>query len=142
MHEIYRFQQRVSIYFCFRNLLHGLTIYMLILFLSHLSDFQHSGGRWLALVATAILIPLIYAVAVLVIDLKVHPEERIKPEWKLGVSTARVVLYNVVSSVLLIVFSPRYMKEVTCASACFLSKRFLIGGLKQFRKGARPLIPG
>ena len=40
VHAIYRYPQPRSIYWCFRNLVHGLTIYMVILFLSHLSDFQ------------------------------------------------------------------------------------------------------
>ena len=37
---VYYYPQPRSIFWCFRNLVHGLAIYMLILFLSHLSDFQ------------------------------------------------------------------------------------------------------
>jgi len=111
VHAIYRYPQPRSIYWCFRNLVHGLTIYMVILFLSHLSDFQHRGGRWLCLVFTAILVPLLYSVALLVVDLHVHPDDRLSWEWNVGIRTVRCFLYNVVTTGLLIGFSPRFCTE-------------------------------
>ena len=59
--QVYRFPQRRSIYWCFRNLVHGLTLYMIILLLSHLSDFQHRGC-WLLLIFAVVLVPLAYSV--------------------------------------------------------------------------------
>jgi hypothetical protein len=111
VHAIYRYPQRRSIYWCFRNLVHGLSIYMTILFLSHLSDFQHRGGRWLGLVFTAILIPLVYSIALLIIDLRVQPEDRKSWEWNVAITTVKVFLYNVVTTAMLIGFSPRFCTE-------------------------------
>ena len=59
--QIYRFPQRRSIYWCFRNLVHGLTLYLIILLLSHLSDFQHRGW-WFCIILAVVLVPLAYSI--------------------------------------------------------------------------------
>lgn len=88
---IFSIPQRNSIYWCFRNLVHGLTLYLvsrnldfsirihcdqfwksniisishlflqIILLLCHLSDFQHRGW-WLLIIFAVILVPLAYSV--------------------------------------------------------------------------------
>ena len=68
---------------------------------------QHRGGRWLCLVFTAILVPLLYSVALLVVDLHVHPDQRLSWQWNVGLRTVRCFLYNVLTTGLLIGFSPR-----------------------------------
>ena len=87
-------------------MLHGLTLYLIILLLAHLSDFQHRG-LWLWLVLSVVLVPLIYSVTLLIIDLRVHPDSRVSWEWNVGIATARVFLYNFLTTVMLIVFSAR-----------------------------------
>ncbi len=57
---------------CFRNLLHGLSLYLCLLLLSHLSDFQHRGV-WLWLVGAVVFVPLLVTIAILVIDLRLPP---------------------------------------------------------------------
>ena len=53
------------------------------------------------------VVPLIYAVSLLVIDLRLRPRQRSGWEWNVGIATFRVFLYNFITTVLLIVFSPR-----------------------------------
>lgn len=106
VHGIYRFPQKRSIYWCIRNLMHGITLYLIVLLLSHLSDFQHRGV-WLWLVASVVVVPLIYSVALLIIDLRVHPDTRNSWEWSVGIKTFQVFLYNVLTTLLLFIFSPR-----------------------------------
>ena len=107
VHAIYRFPQSRSIYWCFRNLIHGITLYLIVLLLSHLADFQRRG-LWLALVGVTVGIPLLYAIAVLIVDLRVPTESRFSWEWNVGLSTFRVFLFNVLTTVLLVVFAARY----------------------------------
>ena len=106
VHAIYRFPQKKSIFWCVRNLLHGITLYMIVLLLAHLSDFQHRGV-WLWLVASVVVVPLIYSVSLLVVDLRVHPNSRKSWEWNVGIATCRVFLYKFLTTILLFVFSPR-----------------------------------
>ena len=44
--EVTRYPNPRSLYWCFRNLAHGLTLYLIILVLAHLSDLQHRSN-WL-----------------------------------------------------------------------------------------------
>jgi len=60
--------QARSLFWCFRNLLEGFTLYVILLLLAHLSDFQHAGGAWLCLVAGVVFAPLGVAIAVLIVD--------------------------------------------------------------------------
>ncbi len=71
-HLVHLSPQRASIYMCFHNLLHGLSLYLCLLLLSHLSDFQHRGV-WLWLVGAVVFVPLIVTITILIIDLKVPP---------------------------------------------------------------------
>ena len=106
--------QRVSLRKClissisrsFRNLVHGLTLYLTVLLLAHLSDFQHRGA-WLGLVASVVLFPLAYSVALLIVDLRVQPESRGAWQVNVAIETVRVALYNVATTILLFVYSPR-----------------------------------
>ena len=106
VHAIYRVPQSRSIYWCFRNLIHGVTLYLVILLLSHLSDFQRRGV-WLWLVASIVIVPLSYTIALLIVDFRVPPEDRKSWQWNLGIETFRVFLFNVLTTILLFVFSPR-----------------------------------
>jgi len=70
--------QARSIYWCFRNVLEGLTLYVILLLLAYLSDFQHSGSSaWLCLVGAVVLAPLGVAVAILIVDHQVYSHCRI-----------------------------------------------------------------
>ena len=53
--------QSRSIFECFNNLFHGLSLYLIILLLAHLSDMQHRS-HWLLLITAVLLVPLLYAV--------------------------------------------------------------------------------
>ena len=44
--EVTHYPNPRSYYWCFRNLVHGLTLYLIILVLAHLSDLQHRSN-WL-----------------------------------------------------------------------------------------------
>jgi hypothetical protein len=54
-----------------------------------------------------VLVPLVYSVSILIIDLRVHPDYRNSSDWNVGIATARVFLYNFLTTVLLIVFTAR-----------------------------------
>jgi len=96
--------QSLSIFWCFSNLLHGLSLYLIILLLAHLSDMQHRS-HWLLLIATVLLIPLVYSVGILVTDLRVDPSIRFSWQCTVAIDSVRVFLYNIISSILLIVMS-------------------------------------
>lgn len=102
--ELHRFPGPRSTYWCFRNLIHGLAIYLVLLLLAHLSDMQHRSN-WLALIFTVVLIPVVYSVALLCTDLHVHPKTRNLWYIKLAVASVRTVLYNIISTILLFVMS-------------------------------------
>jgi len=96
--------QSLSIFWCFSNLLHGLSIYLIILLLAHLSDMQHRS-HWLLLIATVLLIPLVYSVGILITDLRVDPTIRFSWQCTVAIDSVRVFLYNIISTILLIVMS-------------------------------------
>merc|ERR1719367_1087230 len=84
-----------SIYECVRNLTHGLTLFLIVLVLGHMSDFQHHGS-WLGLVFAVVLVPLLYSVGLIVVDLRLDPELRRQWETGVAITAVRVALYNVV----------------------------------------------
>jgi len=100
--------QSRSNYECVRYLVHGLALFLVVLVLGHMSDFQHHGS-WLALIFAVVLVPLFYSIGHIVVDLRL--EEKIRVEngkaVNTGITAVRVALYNVVTTVLLIVFSRR-----------------------------------
>lgn len=102
--EVTRYPNPRSIYWCFRNLLHGLTLYLIILVLAHLSDMQHRSN-WLGLIAIVIFVPIIYSVGVLVADLRLGPKERNHKHANTVIESVRVLLYNIISTILLFVMS-------------------------------------
>lgn len=102
--EVNRYPQSRSIFWCFRNLAHGLSLFLVVLLLGHLSDFQHQGS-WFLLVATVVLVPLAYSVALLVIDLRLVPDVRLSWEFNIGVATFRVFLYNFITTILIFAYS-------------------------------------
>lgn len=105
-HFVYREAQTESIYRCVRNLVHGLTLYLIVLLLSHMSDFQHHGS-WLGLVFSVILVPLVYSVALLIVDLRL--DNQIRRDWRteVGISSVRVAFFNVATTVLVFVLTRR-----------------------------------
>lgn len=118
--EIYRIPIRYTIYQCIQNLIQGLSLYVTVLLLSHLSDFQHRGS-WLWLIAMVILVPLVYSVVLLVVQLNLPHEgctffdetgEPIESEFTresfvvtTTAETIKVAFYNVATTILLLVFS-------------------------------------
>ena len=120
--EITRFPQPLSIYQCFRNFIHGFTLYLILLLLAHLSDMQHRS-HWFGFIAGVIFIPLIYSVGVLIADLRLDPgivceeTQAIREEDRpiarndkyviLAIETVRVLLYNVINTILLFLMSRR-----------------------------------
>ena len=120
--EIWRLPTRYIIYQCIRNLTEGLSLYLIVLLLSHLSDFQHRGS-WLWLIAMVILVPLVFSVVLLVAQLFL-PHAGCKQFDELGnevqsqftresfvvttaAETIKVAFYNVATTILLFVFSRR-----------------------------------
>ena len=110
-HYVYRFPQTRSIYACFRNLVYGLTLYLIVLLLSHLSDFQHHGN-WLCLIFTVFLVPVVYSVVLLVINLRLSPEVTEHWGYNIGTAAVRIVFYNVATTVLVMVFSRRFVLPI------------------------------
>ena len=104
--EFLRNSQKRTVYDCVRNLVHGLTLYLIILVLSHMSDFQHHGS-WLGLVFTVILVPLVYSISVLVVDMRLHVEDREHHIARTAILGVRTFLYNLVTTILILVFSAR-----------------------------------
>lgn len=118
--EIWRLPTRYIIYQCIRNLTEGLSLYLIVLLLSHLSDFQHRGS-WLWLIAMVILVPLVFSVVLLVAQMFL-PHEGCKQFDAQGnevqsqftresfvvttaAETIKTAFYNVATTVLLLVFS-------------------------------------
>lgn len=120
--EITRFPQPLSIYQCFRNFIHGFTLYLILLLLAHLSDMQHRS-HWFGFIAGVIFIPLIYSIGVLIADLRLDPgivcesqpilNKEDRPLARndkyvnVAIETIRVLLYNVINIVLLLLMSKR-----------------------------------
>ena len=52
-----------------RYLVHGLALFLVVLVLGHMSDFQHHGS-WLALIFAVVLVPLFYSIGHIVVDLR------------------------------------------------------------------------
>lgn len=100
------YPQPRSIYQCFRNFIHGFSLYMILLLLAHLSDMQHKS-HWFGFISAVILIPLIYSVGLLITDLRLDPNDRKKEYVNTAIESARVLLYNIVTTVLLFVMSRR-----------------------------------
>ena len=101
IHFFVRDPQSRSIFWCFSNLFHGLSLYLVILLLAHLSDMQHRS-HWLLLIAAVILIPLVYAVGILVTDLRLDSDTRLNWKAKVAINSVRVLLFNIISTILLI----------------------------------------
>lgn len=107
VHKVTIFPAPRSIYWCVRNLLHGITLFMIVLLLCHLSDFQHRG-IWILFVSMVVCVPLLYSIAVLIIDLRVPEQSRRSWEWNIGIAAAKTFLYNLVTSIILFVFTIRF----------------------------------
>lgn len=104
--EVTRWPQSRSIYWCFRNFLHGFNIYLILLLMAHLSDMQHRS-HWFGFIAGAILIPLAYAVGLLIVDLRLHIDTRSKWYVNIAIASCRVFFYNVLTIFLLFGMSRR-----------------------------------
>ena len=104
--EVTRYPQPRSIYWCFRNLVHGLTLYLIILLLAHLSDMQHRS-HWLGLIATVVLVPLVYSIGILIADLRIEPKVRYTWYVVIAIDSIRIFLYNFITTILLFVMSRR-----------------------------------
>lgn len=97
------------------NLVQGMSLFLIVLLLSHLSDFQHRGS-WLWLIALVVVVPGVYSIVLLLVELFGLPQ---KCEIKVGeedlsrngfaISTAKITIkiafYNVATIILLLVFS-------------------------------------
>ena len=103
--EVTRYPQPRSIYNCFQNFLHGLSLYLILLLLAHLSDMQHRS-HWFFFIAAAIFVPLVYSVGLLIVDLRLNPDTRFTWYVNIAIDTVRVFLYNVITTVLLFAMSP------------------------------------
>jgi len=125
--EVTHYPNPRSYYWCFRNLVHGLTLYLIILVLAHLSDLQHKSN-WLVLIAIVILIPIVCSVGILICDLKLLPKVRYEWTTNLAIDTIRVFLYNFVTSVLL---------GIMCRSFCTST---LYGTYSERRSGVVVLV--
>lgn len=89
-----------------------------MLLLAHLSEFQH-GSLWLGFIAVSVVVPVVYTVIVLAIDLNVR--ERLQWEWNMGITATRVILYNGLTTAALLIFSYRCGGRDNLGS--FVSKR-------------------
>lgn len=98
--------QSLSIFMCFNNLFHGLSLYLVILLLAHLSDMQHRS-HWLLLITAVLLVPLLYSVGILIADLRVHPDIRYLWSTTVPIDSVRVFCFNIITTVLLILMSRR-----------------------------------
>jgi len=50
-----------------------------------------------------------FVAALLVVDLRLEPAKRFSWEWNVGIDTVRIFLYNVLTTILLFAFSPRFV---------------------------------
>lgn len=104
--EVTRWPQSRSIYWVFRNFLHGFNIYLILLLMAHLSDMQHRS-HWFGFIAGVILIPLAYAVGLLIVDLRLHIDTRKLWYVNIAITSCRVFFYNVLTTILLFAMSRR-----------------------------------
>ncbi len=104
--EVTNFPQSRSIYWCFRNFLHGFSLYMILLLMAHLSDMQHRS-YWFGFIAGVFFVPLIYSVGLLITDLKLDPETRKMWYVNIAIASVRVFFYNILSTFLLFFMSRR-----------------------------------
>ena len=112
-----------SIYWCVRNFLHGLSLFLILILLAHLSDIENRG-KWVGLILSGILIPLAYSVGLLVFDLLVKNKDNwfdssnsTGNAWKqeeriqiyIGIDSVKLLLYNITTTFLLFFMSKRYV---------------------------------
>ncbi|CAB4061084.1 SLC6A7 [Lepeophtheirus salmonis] len=103
---VIHYQTRNSIFQWFLNLFHGLTLFLTLLLLGHLADFQ-KRGCWLFLVALTIIVPIIYSVVIILVDL--YAKKRFAGrKWSAFVVLFRTGIYNVLNTLLLLSFLPRF----------------------------------
>ena len=110
-----------SIYWCVRNFLHGLSLFLILILLAHLSDIENRG-KWVGLILSCILIPLAYSVGLLVFDLLVKnkdnwfdPSNSTGNAWNkeekiqiyIGIDSVKLLLYNITTTFLLFFMSKR-----------------------------------
>ena len=107
VHYLLTDAQAESIYWCVRNLVNGLTLYLVVLLLSHMSDFQHHGLGWLGLVFAVVLVPIVYSVALLIVSLRVSHDVLRDWNMRVGIAAVRVAFYNVATTILVLVFTRR-----------------------------------
>ena len=115
----------VSIYWCVRNFLHGLSLFLILILLAHLSDIENRG-KWVGLILSCILIPLAYSVGLLVFDIQVKNldnwfdsqnqtgnawSEEDKTKIYIGINSVKILLYNIITTFFLFFMSKRYVFE-------------------------------
>lgn len=57
------YNDNIVYYNLIQNLLHGFSLFLVVLLLAHLSDRQHRS-HWMGLIAIVILVPLIYSIGI------------------------------------------------------------------------------
>ncbi|QQP50259.1 Uncharacterized protein FKW44_011202, partial [Caligus rogercresseyi] len=86
------YHQRNSIFHWFLNFFHGLTLFLTLLLLGHLADFQ-KRGCWLLLVGVAVFVPILYSVVIILVDL--YAKDRFTGrKWSAFVVLFRTGIYN------------------------------------------------
>ena len=106
--EIARSRQAVYIYWCVRNVIHGLALYLILLVLAHMSE-MHIRGHWAILVILTIFIPILYSSGVILTDIFLDPCKRNYWEVNLTIDSVNVFLYNVVTSITLFMMIKGYV---------------------------------
>jgi len=122
--ELIRSPGTGAIYACFRNFVHGFSLYLILLLLAHLSDMQHRC-QWFGFIAISIFIPLLYSVGLLIFDLRVRNQhdwisssqnpnysgtwtKDVKMQIHIAIDAVRTFLYNIVTTILLFVMSKSF----------------------------------
>ena len=104
------YNDNIVYYNLIQNLMHGFSLFLVVLVLAHLSDRQ-LRSHWMGLIAIVILVPLIYSIGVLIRDLKVEHDFQSSWPWKVNLATlsVRFFLYNIITTILLFIMSRRYV---------------------------------
>jgi len=118
----------LSIYVCVRNFLHGLSLFLILILLAHLSDIENRS-KWVGLILCSILIPLAFSVGLLVFDLQVKnldnwfdSQNLTGNAWSnedkfkiyIGIDSAKLFLYNIITTFLLF-----FMSKSFCTSRLY-----------------------
>jgi len=100
------YNDNIVYYNLIQNLLHGFSLFLVVLLLAHLSDRQHRS-HWMGLIAIVILVPLIYSIGVLIRDLKVEHDFHQPWDWYVNLATQSLqfFLYNIITTILLFIMS-------------------------------------